>query len=285
MPLRGTSSSPIESPPLVSVIIPTKNSRGSLEVCLKSVNSQTFPNLEVIVADSASHDGTPEIARLLGASVVEFGEDIERTAKKNYSARLGTGSYLYFVDSDFELTPGVIGECVKMCQNEADAVIVPERVWGNQGFWSRCRQLEVLSYEGDDNVESPRFFRREAFLSVGGFDSSLIFGEENDLAVKIRESGLRVKRAKAFVFHHEGSVVSVIVRKFYYGRTAHLYFRKRGWIAVKQFGPVRVGWIRNKQLIARHPIYTIGFLLLKLSQYEAGIAGLLVGTLGKLLRF
>jgi glycosyltransferase involved in cell wall biosynthesis len=49
--------------PLVSVIIPTKNSAKTIEKCLKSVKDQTYKNIEIIVVDNFSTDGTYEIAK------------------------------------------------------------------------------------------------------------------------------------------------------------------------------------------------------------------------------
>ncbi len=48
--------------PLVSVVIPTRNSERTLKECLRSVNAQSYPNVEIIVVDSASNDKTAEIA-------------------------------------------------------------------------------------------------------------------------------------------------------------------------------------------------------------------------------
>lgn len=58
--------------PLVSVIIPTKNSKKIIETCLRSISRQTYPNIEVIVVDNYSSDGTIEIADKLGAKVFQL---------------------------------------------------------------------------------------------------------------------------------------------------------------------------------------------------------------------
>jgi len=56
----------------VSIIIPTKNNAGILEKCLKSIEDLDYPKeeLEVVIVDGHSEDGTVEIARKYGCRVV-----------------------------------------------------------------------------------------------------------------------------------------------------------------------------------------------------------------------
>lgn len=49
--------------PLISIIIPTKNSALTLEDCLVSLKHQSYENIEIIVIDNHSIDATPEIAK------------------------------------------------------------------------------------------------------------------------------------------------------------------------------------------------------------------------------
>lgn len=265
--------------PLVSVIIPTRNSVRTIEVCLRSIKNQKYKDVETILADGSSTDGTLEVARKYGARIIAFPPKEERTMKKNVAAQKAKGSFLYFMDSDFELTPHVLERCIMSCERGYDAIIIPERVVTNGGFWGKCRELEILMYEGDDNVESPRFFRREVFFHTGGFDHSLIFGEENDLNVKVRALGYRVGRIKDFIYHHEGPLSSVILRKFYYGKTSMRYINKRGKTALQQFSPIRVSWIKRKDLIQKRPFHVIGMIIEKFAQYLAATLGLVISII------
>lgn len=58
--------------PKISVIIPTKNEEERLPLLLKSIELQTYSNIEVIIADSMSTDRTQEIGLKLGAKVVKI---------------------------------------------------------------------------------------------------------------------------------------------------------------------------------------------------------------------
>lgn len=262
--------------PLVSIIIPTRNSIRTIGTCLKSIKNQTYENIEIIIVDGSSVDGTREVAEKYNAIILTTPYEVERTVKKNIAAHKADGFYLYFIDSDFELTPRIVENCVKACDHYYDAIIIPEMVISSKGFWGKCRELEELMYHGDDNVESPRFFRKDVFYRAGGFDETLIFGEENDLNVKIRSLDFRIGRINNYLYHHEGSLTSLILRKFYYGRSAFRYIKKRKKLALLQFSPIRFGWIRHKRLLLSNPLYAMGMIFQKSVQYMATIFGLIV---------
>ncbi|MFH1327871.1 MAG: glycosyltransferase [Candidatus Bathyarchaeota archaeon] len=217
--------------------------------------------MEVIVIDGSSLDRTAQASEKFGANVITVSPQLERCTKKNLAAAKAKGEFIYFVDSDFELSSNVIERCVKACNDGADAVIVPERSVGNEGFWASCRQLEILTCEGDDYIEAPRFFRRQTFFESKGFDEHLIFGEEDDLNLRIRALGCKVARIKAPLFHHEGPLKQVFLRKYYYGQTMSLYLKKQRSNAVAQFNPFRPGWIKNKHLIMKDPTHATGMFI------------------------
>jgi glycosyltransferase involved in cell wall biosynthesis len=111
---------------MVSVIVPTKNSASTLAECLRSVRAQSYKSNEVIVVDNFSTDGTLAIAQELADHVVVIGP--ERSAQTNVGARIATGEFVYRVDSDFVLSPGLIGEAVAASRvNQLDAVLIHNR--------------------------------------------------------------------------------------------------------------------------------------------------------------
>lgn len=119
--------------PLVSVIIPTFNSGGTLEKCLRSISNQTYKNIEIIIVDKFSNDGTKEIAKKYTKKIFE--KCPERSTQRNYGAHKSRGKYLLFIDSDMELTKRVIEECVKKQEDtKSSAIIIPEKTVSNNFF-------------------------------------------------------------------------------------------------------------------------------------------------------
>src|SRR5437667_12776429 len=96
---------------LVSIIIPSKNSERTIADCLKSIASQSYPEIEIIVVDASSTDLTRKIAQGLGARVISI--EGERSVAKNLGAKFGNGKYLFFMDADHMIGPDVLATCVK----------------------------------------------------------------------------------------------------------------------------------------------------------------------------
>ncbi len=88
---------------LISVVIPTYNRRDKLPACIASVLAQTYRNIEVIVVDDASTDGTE---RLFDCGTdprvhyVRYGDNRGACYARNLGAQQARGSILAFQDSD-----------------------------------------------------------------------------------------------------------------------------------------------------------------------------------------
>lgn len=260
----------------VSVIVPTYNSAKTLEICLKSVKSQTYPNIEIIIVDNNSTDDTRKIAEKYGEVFIK---GPERSAQRNFGARQSTGEYLVFLDSDIELTPQVIEECMKRVEEGSDSVIFREITVG-EGFWAKCRTLESKCVIGDDLIEAPRFYATRVFNEVNGYDENLIGWEDWDLAQKLRQRGFRITRVGPLTIHHEGkvSLTARTKKKYYYGKTVKTYIKKHENVSRKQINLFRSAYLRNWELLARDPAHAAGFLLMKVLESIAVALGLILGT-------
>ncbi|MDZ4341976.1 MAG: glycosyltransferase family 2 protein, partial [Candidatus Binatia bacterium] len=106
--------------PLVSVIVPTRNSAATLERCLQSIGQQTYKEIEIIVVDNNSSDKTTEIAKRFTSKVFIHGP--ERSAQVNYGVKQSSGEYVYKVDSDFILDKDVVTQCVQKINKGYDVV-------------------------------------------------------------------------------------------------------------------------------------------------------------------
>jgi glycosyltransferase involved in cell wall biosynthesis len=168
--------------PLVTVVITTRNEEKNIGLCLKSVQSQSWPKVEVIVVDNGSEDRTKEIAYLYTNLVYDKGP--ERSAQRNYGLiEKSTGSYLMYVDADMVLAPRTVELCMAQIEREQlSGLYIPELILG-KCYWSQVRRFERLFYNATC-IDGARFFRKDIFSKVGGFDEELFqvgSGEDWDL--------------------------------------------------------------------------------------------------------
>ena len=265
--------------PLVSVIIPTHNSAATIEQCLRSVQAQTYPNIEIIVVDNNSDDGTPQIAAEY-ARVLQAGP--ERSAQINHGARHARGTYLYRIDGDFDLDSAVIAACVEAVeQDDLDAVAVPNRSSG-ESYWAQVRTLERDTYLDDSLIVAARFWKRSVFEAVGGFDESLVACEDYDLHTRLLDQGYKVGRVAPIEIHlgEASSLWAYAAQSFYYGPSVLRYLRKHPHRGARQMFPLRSAYVRHWRMLARHSHLLPGLVVLKVVQYIAATVGILAQELG-----
>jgi glycosyltransferase involved in cell wall biosynthesis len=257
----------------ISFVVPTRNSARTLDACLGSLRAQTHPNVEVVVVDNASTDGTADIARRYAHRVADRGP--ERSAQRNHGTALSSGDVVVFVDSDMVLEPQLAAGIAEVfaARPELGALVVPERSFG-EGFLARCRVLEKSLYVGDVGVEAPRAFRREVVEALGGWDESLTAAEDWDLADRTAAAGVGVGRVAGWIWHDEGRIRlrATFAKKRYYGRWIDRYLQMQAGRGKRKFA--RTALLRQPLRLLRHPVLTTGLVVLKATE----AAGLVLGV-------
>ncbi len=275
--------------PLVSIVITTKNEAKNIENCLISIQEQSYSNIETIVVDNASTDKTKEIAKQYTDKVYDKGP--ERSAQRNYGMiDIAQGEYVMFLDADMILAPEVVTSC--LCHNNI-ALHIPEIILG-KNYWSQVRRFERSFYDGTV-IDGARFFKKEIFVQVNGFDPSMSGPEDWDIDKKIKQIGKigllpisknRNKLSNQFIrdrgikgeyenviFHNESefNLKEYINKKGYYAQSFDTYINKWGKNdpdIKKQFGlfyryfGVFIEQGKWKKLL-RHPILTFGMYFLR----------------------
>ncbi len=258
--------------PQISVIIPTKNSEATIGKCLRSIEDQTYLNIDAIVVDDFSRDKTRRIAEKYGAKTILI--KAKRSKARNVGADKAKGDFVLFIDSDMELEPAVVAECFEEIKQGYDAAIVPEISVG-EGFWTRCKALEKICYVGENLIEAARFFKKGVFKSVGGYDSQLEAGEDWDLNQRIRKAEYRIGRIDAFIRHYEGrlSLRETMSKKYHYGKTIKRYQVKHSKEAKQQLTLIRAAFLKNWRELAKDPFHALGMLFMKACEFGAGGLG------------
>lgn len=269
----------MQAQPLVSVIVPTKDNEATIERCLTSIQNQTYPNIEVIVVDNYSADRTADIAASLGAKFYLKGP--ERNPQRNFGAQQASGEYLLFVDSDMELSPEVVADCIASVEeNGAQAVIIPEISFG-EGFWAKCKAFERSFYVGEATMELARFYDAGIFRECGEFDETLVGFDDRDLHFRVVEGGASLSRAEAIIWHNEGRtrIPHLMRKKYLYGKTLHTYLHKHQGAGNVRWLFLRVTFIKHWGRLARHPLLASGMGFIQICELASAGFGYIAGRI------
>lgn len=247
--------------PLVSVIVTTKNEEKNIGNCLQSVLDQSYTNTELIAVDNNSSDKTVKIAKIFTDKVYNIGP--ERSTQRNFGVKIAKGKYFLYLDADMILSKYVIEECLDLCENhKCIAAFIPERIIGI-GLWIKIRHFE-RSFLDATCIDAVRFIRRDKFIEIGGFDTSLTGPEDWDLSKRIEKVG-KIGVIKAPRYHNERlfNFEQYLGKKIYYIKGFNKYKEKWGRndpIVKKQLGSwYRFVWVfiengKWKQLIKHLPL-------------------------------
>ena len=205
---------PPRDPPLVSVIIPARNEAHNIGRCVRSVLATTYPNVEVIVVDDQSTDGTGEIAAELGATVIQTPPLPGDWFGKQWACWTGKararGEILCFTDADTEHAPDLIPRTVNaMRALDADLFTVS----GKQEMvtiWEKLVQAQVFGmlnawYGGTEEINRSKHAWRKiangqylvttraAYDATGGHEAvKYTVAEDLMLAQRFHRLGKRV---------------------------------------------------------------------------------------------
>jgi GT2 family glycosyltransferase len=181
-------------PPLVSVVIPTFNRCHLVQQALDSVLAQTFNDLEIIVVDDGSTDGTDQALTQYGDRIrYVWQENQGESAARNHGIALAKGRYIAFLDSDDLWRPDKLTRQIALLERSADiglvfcqAQMIDERGWVIPGppigaesehvrpdFENLCRRNFI--------APSTVVMRRTLLDATGGFDETIRYGEDWDL--------------------------------------------------------------------------------------------------------
>lgn len=115
--------------PLISVLVPIYNVAQWLDECIASIVSQTERDLEIILIDDASTDGSGDIADAWAARderiiVVHKPENLGLYDSRNVSVRMAQGDYVAFVDSDDYIKPDMLSKMLALLRREDADIVV-----------------------------------------------------------------------------------------------------------------------------------------------------------------
>ena len=198
--------------PTVAAVLIGRNEGARLVAALAAIPAGVDP---VIYVDSGSTDGSIAAAEAAGARVVRL--DLSRPftaarARNEGFAALGPDlpAYVQFIDGDCALAPGWIATATAFLQANPRAAVACGRRrerFPEASVWNRLCDAEWDTPVGQARAcGGDALMRAAAFAQAGGFNPSLIAGEEPELCVRLRASGWQVWRLDAEMTLHDAAM-------------------------------------------------------------------------------
>jgi mycofactocin glycosyltransferase len=222
----------------VTIVIPVHNRAFELARLIATLATDRERGATLVIVDDGSTDESATVARSAGAATVRHATALGPAAARNAGATIATTTYVVFLDSDVEPTPGWLDLCLAHLDIAAADVVAP-RVVGladptSASIVERYEHVRSALDLGDEPaliapltkvayVPAAAFVvRRETFVRIGGFDESLHVGEDVDLLWRLHAGGavLRYEPLARVAHDHRATLGAMLRRRFDYGTAA-----------------------------------------------------------------
>jgi len=259
--------------PLISIVTPSYNQGNYLEETIQSILNQNYPDLEYIVMDGGSTDGSVDIIRKYEKRISHWrsGRDAGQSDALRHGFEMATGEILAWINSDDLLEPGALAAVGRFFAAHPEV----ELLYGNMNFIDAggkriftaypLLDLRILVYENRFIPQQAMFWRRELYERVGGVNPELRFAMDFELTVRFLRAGARVAKihkplanfrshpdAKSSTIRHVGEVEARdVLARFFPGMEPmwKVFMKKmiyRGWRFLKEprslFSAVQSRW-------------------------------------------
>jgi glycosyltransferase involved in cell wall biosynthesis len=217
--------------PKVSIIIPFRKEDGYLRHCISMIRKQDFRNYEIILLPDSGYDTKEKRTKVVPTGPVK------PARKRNMAASVAKGDVLAFIDADAYPKKNWLSSALK-CMEEKDVGIVggPNVSPPDDSMMQKAGDDVLTSFvasggfsmrysvrRGQDVEELPScnmLVRKDTFEKAGGFDESILTGEDAKLCFRVRSLGKRVVYCPdVIVFHHRRPLFIPHARQIWnYGR-------------------------------------------------------------------
>lgn len=195
--------------PTVSFVIPTKNSVRTLDSCLSSIKNQNYPNIEIIVVDNGSADNTVDIAHKYADKVLFDSGKLGRVRQKGIENAAGEIIGIFDSDIYFPHTNWLTHALQFFSFADNVATVWPKNVAPPKGPLFQKMYLNLGNLILEDRIRRRRgivgggcaLILKSAFFNVGGYDDGIHWGEDFNLAQKLKNYGYKVVYIKDPIYH------------------------------------------------------------------------------------
>lgn len=203
----------------LSVMIVNYNTAAFLKRCLNSLSSQGDINLKVIVIDNASDDNSQELVRneFPWVELVANKQNLGFSRANNQALRSCKSKYVYFLNPDTEVQHGALVAMMRFMDSHPEVGLAGNRIVNPDGSpqssvetrypGQKHAREELKGLEGGIAwvLGASMIARAGLIEDLGGFDERFaLYGEEQDLCLRIRKAGWAIGHIPDAVVIHWG---------------------------------------------------------------------------------
>lgn len=214
--------------PKVCVIIVTFNNLKYTKLCVESIYAKTaYPNVEIIIVDNASTDGTEDYLNDLkeehaNIKIILNKDNLGFAAANNIGIKASSGEYIILLNNDTVVTRGWISGLISHLQNPEIGMVGPlTNSIGNEAKinvnYSALSSMDKFAEHYTEKNTGRTFeipvlamyclaMRRQTIETIGPLDEQFSIGmfEDDDYALRVRKAGLKVICTENVFIHHFG---------------------------------------------------------------------------------
>lgn len=185
---------------LVSVIVPIYNMERYLEEAVDSILLSDYSNIEVILVDDGSTDGSYAVAQRYGLqdSRVRFYKQVNAgaCAARNYAISLAKGVYILPVDADNRISPTFISRAVTELERDAEVKVVCPRAefFGERSGEWKLPPFSLKLLARKNMMDTCALYRKSDWERVGGYCEEIIAREDWEFWIAVLKDGGKVVR-------------------------------------------------------------------------------------------
>ena len=226
---------PVRGEPLVSILIPNRDQKKTLEKCLNSIwEKSTYKNYEILIVENNSSspeifDYYREIEKRPGVRILTWKEGFNYSAINNFGEKSAAGDYLLFLNNDVEvINPRWIEELLGNCQRKEVGIVGAKLYYPDDTIQHAGTVIGIGGIAGHAFLNMPRsrtgylhkaslqmdlsavtaacmMMKRQVFEQLGGFEERLsVAFNDVDLCLRTVQAGyLVVYNPEVELYHYE----------------------------------------------------------------------------------
>lgn len=206
--LNNSKTSPTQSHPLVSIIVPVYNTEKYLAECIDSIILQTYPNIEIICINDGSTDKSllvlEKYAKKDSRVKILSQKNAGVVVARNKAIQKAKGKYILPLDSDDKIAATCIEKLLELVGSTGCAVAAPgvELFGGRQGPFSRPEPT-AQNMAFSNSIVNCSLFEKRHWKKYGGFDSRFDGGiEDYDFWWNFLQDRKTISRTNEVLFYY-----------------------------------------------------------------------------------